>query len=185
MVQEALDDAKKRMASSVSLFSRELAGVRTGRANPGLVENLDVDYFGSRMPLNQLAQVSASDGRMLVIQPWDRNAVQIISKAIQQSDLSITPNIDGDLIRLNIPPMTAERRKDVVKMVRTRAEEARISIRNVRKDARESIRSMERDGQIGQDDSKRAQDQLQKLTDEAVGDIDSASAAKEEEVLQV
>jgi ribosome recycling factor len=185
MVQETIEDARQRMHGALTSFRRELSGVRTSRANPALVENLDVDYFGTRMQLNQLAQISAGDSRMLVIQPWDRNAINIIAKAIQQSDLGMTPQIDGDAIRLNIPPMTEERRRDVMKMVRTRAEDAKVSIRNVRKDARETIRAMEKDGEIGQDDSKRAQEQLQKVTDEATGEVDQSTAAKETEVMQV
>jgi ribosome recycling factor len=185
MVQEAITDARQRMSNAVATFRREMSGVRTSRANPALVESLDVDYFGTRMPLNQLAQISAGDTRMLVIQPWDRNAIQMIAKAIQQSDLGMAPNIDGDLIRLNIPPMTEQRRRDVVKMVRSRAEEAKVAIRNVRKDVREFIRAMEKDGDIGQDDSKRAQDQAQKVTDEAIAQIDEASSSKEAEVMQV
>ena len=185
MVQEEINDARQRMNGAVASFRREMSGVRTSRANPALVENLDVDYYGTRMQLSQLAQISAGDVRMLVIQPWDKNALQIIAKAIQQSDLGMTPNIDGDVIRLNIPPMTEERRRDVVKMVRSRAEEAKVAIRNVRKDIREAIRAMEKDGEIGQDDSKRAQEQLQKVTDEAVGQIDEASASKETEVMQI
>ena len=185
MVQEALTDARQRMNGAVSSFRREMSGVRTSRANPALVESLDVDYFGTKMPLNQLAQISAGDVRMLVIQPWDRNALQIIAKALQQSDLGMTPNIDGDVIRLNIPPMTEQRRREVVKLVRSRAEEAKVAVRNVRKDVREFIRAMEKDGEIGQDDSKRAQDQVQKATDDAIAQIDEATASKETEVMQV
>lgn len=185
MVQESLEDARKRMNSAITAFRKELSGVRTSRANPALVENLDIDYFGSKMPLSQLAQISAGDARLLVIQPWDKSAVNIISKAIQQSDLGMTPQIDGDVIRLNVPPMTEDRRKDMVKLVRTRSEEAKVSIRNVRKDVREFIRAMEKDGDIGQDDSKRAQDQLQKVTDEAVAEVDESSSDKEAEVMQV
>ena len=185
MVQEALTDARQRMNGAVASFRREMSGVRTSRANPALVENLDIDYFGSRMQLNQLAQISAGDVRMLVIQPWDRNALQIIAKAIQQSDLGMTPNIDGDVIRLNIPPMTEQRRREVVKLVRSRAEEAKVAVRNVRKDVREFIRAMEKDGEIGQDDSKRAQDQVQKATDDAIAQIDESTASKETEVMQV
>lgn len=185
MVQESLEDARKRMDGAIASFRREMSGVRTNRANPALVENLDVDYFGTKMQLSQLAQISAGDVRMLVIQPWDQNAVQLIAKAIQQSDLGMSPQVDVDRIRLNIPPMTEERRRDVVKVVRTRSEEAKVSIRNVRKDVREFIRAMEKDGDIGQDDSKRAQEQLQKLTDEAVTTIEASSSAKETEVMQV
>jgi ribosome recycling factor len=185
MVQESLTDAKQRMDGAVSSLRKELAGVRTNRATPALVENMDIDYFGTRMPLNQLAQVSAGDGRLLVIQPWDQSAVQIIARAIQASDLGMSPQVDTDRIRINVPPMTEERRRDVVKMVRTRTEEAKISVRNVRKDVREFIRAMEKDGDIGQDESKRAQEQLQKLTDDAVGSIEESSLAKETEVMQV
>ncbi len=185
MVEESLEDARNRMGGAVTSFRRELSGVRTSRANPALVENLDVDYFGTRMQLSQLAQISAGDTRLLVIQPWDQTAVNLIAKAIQQSDLGMTPNVDGDRIRLNIPPMTEERRRDMVKLVRTRCEDAKVAIRNVRKDVREFIRAMEKDGDIGQDDSKRAQEQLQKVTDQAVAEIDESSSAKEAEVMQV
>lgn len=185
MVQESLEDARKRMNGAISAFRKELSGVRTSRANPALVESIDVDYFGTKMPIGQLAQISAGDARLLVIQPWDQNAVDLIAKAIQQSDLGMTPNIDGDRIRLTIPPMTEERRKEMVKLVRTRSEDAKVSVRNVRKDVREFIRAMEKDGDIGQDDSKRAQDELQKVTDNAVSEIDESSSAKEAEVMQV
>lgn len=185
MVQESLEDAKQRMDGALSSFRRELTGVRTNRASPALVENLDIDYFGTRMQLSQLAQISAGDARMLVIQPWDQSAVQLIAKAIQASDLGMSPQVDSDRIRLNVPPMTEERRRDVVKMVRTRTEDAKVSVRNVRKDVREFIKEMEKDGDIGQDDSKRAQEQLQKLTDEAVAAIEESSVAKETEVMQV
>ncbi len=185
MVQESLEDAKTRMNGAISALRRELSGVRTGRANPALVESIEVDYFGTKMPVRDLAQISAGDVRMLVIQPWDQNAVDLISKAIQQSDLGMTPNIDGDRIRLTIPPMTEERRKEMVRLVRSRAEDAKIAVRNVRKDVREFIQEMEKEGDIGQDDSRRGQDALQKVTDEAVAEIDESSAAKEEEVMQV
>ena len=185
MVQEALEDARKRMDGAVASFRKDLSGFRTNRASPALVENMDVDYFGTRMQLSQLAQISAGDVRMLVIQPWDKNAVNIIAKTIQQSELGMTPQIEGDRIRLNIPPMTEERRRSVVRMVKTRTEEAKVSIRNVRKDVREYIRELEKESEIGQDDSKRAQDQLQKLTDEAVAEVDVYGSEKEAEVMQV
>lgn len=185
MVQESLEEARTRMGNAVSAFRRELAGVRTSRANPALVESLDVDYFGTKMELKDLAQISAGDVRMLVIQPWDRNAVEIIAKAIQQSDLGMTPNVDGDRIRLTIPAMTEERRFEMVRLVRTRSEEAKVAVRNVRKDVREFIQEMEKEGDIGQDDSRRAQDQLQKVTDEAVAEIDESGNDKEVEVMQV
>ena len=185
MVQQVIDDTDQRMAGAITHYQRDLGGIRTGRANPATVENMLIDYFGTPMPLNQLAQISAADARMLVIQPWDRNAVEIISKAIQQSDLGLTPNNDGEVIRLQIPLMTEERRKEVVRMVRGKAEDARVAVRNVRKGAREEIREMEKQGEVGQDDSKRALDQLQKLTDQTVGKIDQMTSSKESEVMHV
>jgi ribosome recycling factor len=126
MLQETLDEAKQRMSGSVEALKRDMIGVRTGRASTGLVDNLKVDYFGSEMPLNQLAQINVGDARLLVIQPWDKNAVEPIAKAIQNSDLSISPSIDGAIIRLNLPPLTEERRRDLVKMVKSRGEEAKV-----------------------------------------------------------
>jgi ribosome recycling factor len=185
MLQETLDEAKQRMSSSVEALKREMSGVRTGRASTGLVDNLKVDYFGSKMPLNQLAQISVGDARLLVIQPWDKNAVDPIAKAIQNSDLSISPNIDGAIIRLNLPPLTEERRRDLVKVLKARGEEAKISIRNARRDAQDTIRMIEKEGEAPQDDCQRALKDLQKLTDDASGWIDTEAATKEEEVMQV
>jgi ribosome recycling factor len=185
MLDEALSDAKSRMSGTVEALKREMASVRTGRASTGLVENLRIDYFGSEMPLNQLAQISVGDARMLVIQPWDKNAVDPIAKAIQNSDLSISPNIDGQIIRLNLPPLTEERRRDLVRTVKARGEEGKVSIRSSRRDAQDTIRMIEKEGEASQDDCQRAQKDLQKLTDDAVAQIDSESSAKEEEVMQV
>lgn len=185
MLDETLDDAKERMSATVEALKREMAGVRTGRAATGLVDNLRVDYFGSEMPLNQLAQISVGDARLLVIQPWDKNAVDPIAKAIQNSDLSISPNIDGAIIRLNLPPLTEERRRDLVKSVKARGEESKVTIRSVRRDAQDMIRTIEKDGDASQDDCQRAQKDLQKLTDDSVAVIETESAAKAEEVMQV
>lgn len=185
MLQETLSEAKQRMTDSVEALKRDMIGVRTGRASTGLVDNLRVDYFGTEMPLNQLAQISVGDARMLVIQPWDKNAVDPIARAIQNSDLSISPNIDGQIIRLNLPPLTEERRRDLVKMVKTRGEEAKISIRSTRRDAQDTIREIEKEGEAPQDDCQRALKDLQKLTDDATADIDAEAAAKGEEVMQV
>jgi ribosome recycling factor len=185
MLDETLDDAKERMSATVEALKREMAGVRTGRAATGLVDNLRVDYFGSEMPLNQLAQISVGDARLLVIQPWDKNAVDPIAKAIQNSDLSISPNIDGAIIRLNLPPLTEERRRDLVKSVKARGEESKVTIRSVRRDAQDMIRTIEKDGDASQDDCQRAQKDLQKLTDDSVAIIETEAAAKGEEVMQV
>ena len=185
MLQETLDEAKQRMSGSVVALKRDMIGVRTGRASTGLVDNLKVDYFGSEMPLNQLAQINVGDARLLVIQPWDKNAVEPIAKAIQNSDLSISPSIDGVIIRLNLPPLTEERRRDLVKMVKSRGEEAKVSVRSARRDAQDTIRMIEKEGEAPQDDCQRAQKDLQKLTDDASGLIDSETSSKEEEVMQI
>jgi ribosome recycling factor len=185
MLEETLSEAKNKMSDTVEVLKREMAGVRTGRASTGLVENLKIDYFGSEMPLNQLAQISVGDARLLVIQPWDKNAVDPIAKAIQNSDMSISPNIDGAIIRLNLPPLTEERRRDLVRTVKARGEESKVSIRSSRRDAQDTIRMIEKEGEASQDDCQRALKDLQKLTDGAVAQIDATSTDKEEEVMQV
>ncbi len=185
MLDETLADARKRMSDTVEALKREMGSVRTGRAATGLVENLKIDYFGSEMPLNQLAQINVGDARLLVIQPWDKNAIDPIAKAIQNSDLSISPNIDGAIIRLNLPSLTEERRRDLVRSLKARSEESKISIRNTRRDAQDTIRMIEKEGEASQDDCQRAQKDLQKLTDDAVEKIEVEAAAKEEEVMQV
>jgi ribosome recycling factor len=185
MLEETLGDAKKRMSDTVEALKRDMAGIRTGRASTGLVDNLKIDYFGSDMPLNQLAQINVGDARMLVIQPWDKNAIDPIAKAIQNSDLSISPNIDGPIIRLHLPVLTEERRRDLVRTLKARGEESKISIRSSRRDTQDTIRMIEKEGEASQDDCQRAQKDLQKLTDDAVTAIDLVSAAKEEEVMQV
>ncbi|MBI4218610.1 MAG: ribosome recycling factor [Chloroflexi bacterium] len=185
MTTEQLDVARNKMKSTVDILQKDLAGVRTGRANPGLVENLSVDYHGTHLPIKQLGTISAPDARSLMIQPWDQTAVAAVEKAIRNSDLSIMPNVDGRVIRLTIPPLTEERRRDIVKMVRRRVEEARIAVRNVRRDVLEHIRKLEKDGTVSQDESRRAQDQLQKQTDAAIAQIDQYSKRKEDEVMAV
>ena len=185
MLDETLGDAKKRMSDTVEALKRDMAGIRTGRASTGLVDNLKIDYFGSDMPLNQLAQINVGDARMLVIQPWDKNAIDPIAKAIQNSDLSISPNIDGPIIRLHLPVLTEERRRDLVRTLKARGEESKVSIRSSRRDAQDTIRMIKKEGEASQDDCQRAQKDLQKLTDDAVEAIELESAAKEEEVMQV
>ena len=185
MLEDTLKDAKKRMDNTVQAYERDLSGVRTNRASPGLVSNVKVDYHGTELPLDQMAQISVGDSRMLVIQPWDKTAINTVAKAIQSSDLGLAPNIDGDIIRLNLPPLTEERRRDIMKMVRSRAEEAKIAVRNIRRDAIETIREIEKEGECSQDDSKRAQTRVQSLTDEATSSVDKSTSAKEAEVMQV
>jgi ribosome recycling factor len=185
MLDETLEDAKHRMSDTVDALKKEMAGVRTGRAATGLIDNLKIEYFGSEMPLNQLAQINVGDARLLVIQPWDKNAIDPIAKAIQNSDLSISPNIDGAIIRLHLPPLTEERRRDLVRTVKARGEEGKVSVRSVRRDAQDMIRTIEKDGDASQDDCQRAQKDLQKLTDDAIAVIETESAAKTEEVMQI
>lgn len=185
MTQESLEDGRRRMDGAVTAFDSDMSGVRTGRASTGLVDNVRVDYHGTEMPLNQIAQINVGDARLLVIQPWDRTSVQSIVRAIQMADIGLQPSVDGDIIRIVVPPLTEERRRDIVKMVNRRAEEAKVAVRNVRRDVQSRIRKMERDGEVSQDLARRAQDDLQKLTDEAIEMVDLASSAKEEEVMQV
>ncbi len=185
MTTEILRDTGRRMDGAVEAFSRDMNGVRTGRASPGLIEGIKVNYGGLEMPLSQLAQINTQDARMLLIQPWDKTALAAIERAIQMSDLGMQPNVDGQVIRLVVPPLTEERRRDIVKGVRKRAEEARIAVRNVRRDAMDRLRSGERDGDFSQDESHRAKGQLQQATDGTIARVDEAASTKEEEVMQV
>ena len=185
MTTEALNDGQSRMQGAVEALDRDLNGIRTGRANPALVDSINVEYGGATYPVNQLAQVSVPDARMLVIQPWDPSSISAIEKSIQSSDLGITPGNDGKLIRLPIPPLTEERRKDLVRSVRKRVEEGKVAVRNVRRDAQDKIRRMQKASEISEDELRRAQDQLQKHTDAAIESMDQASKRKEEEVLSV
>ena len=185
MTQESLEDGRRRMDGAVTAFDSDMSGVRTGRASTGIVDNVRVDYHGTEMPLNQIAQINVGDARLLVIQPWDRTSVQSIVRAIQMADIGLQPSVDGEIIRIVVPPLTEERRRDIVKMVNRRAEEAKVAVRNVRRDVQSRIRKMERDGEVSQDLARRAQDDLQKLTDEAIEMVGLASSAKEEEVMQV
>jgi ribosome recycling factor len=185
MVQEQMTDARTRMQKAVEALKSELASVRTGRASPGLVEHLKVDYYGAPTPLMQLATIAAPDPRMIVITPYDRGAIGAIEKAIQKSDLGINPSNDGTVIRLNLPPLTEERRREIAKHVRKRVEEARVAVRNIRRDVHDHLRKMEHEHQISQDELKRAETDLQKLTDEQIKEIDRVGEEKEKEVLTV
>ncbi len=185
MVQETLKDAKERMLKAIDALRRELATVRTGRASPGLVEHLKVDYYGTPTPLSQLATITTPDARLIVIQPWDRAALGTVEKAILKSDLGLNPASDGAVIRLAIPPLTEDRRRELAKHVRKRVEEARVAVRNVRRDCHEHVRRLEHDHQISQDDLHRAETELQKLTDDQIGEIDKIGEGKEAELLAV
>ena len=185
MDQEQINEAKTRMHKAVEALRHELAAVRTGRANPGIVEHVKVEYYGAPPALNQIATVSAPDARLLVIQPYDRTAMGAIEKAILKSDLGLTPTNDGTVIRLSIPPLTEDRRRDLVKHVRKRVEEARVAVRNIRRDVHDQVRRKEHAHEISQDDLHRSETELQKLTDEQVKEIDKVGEEKEQELLTV
>ncbi|HEX6204390.1 MAG TPA: ribosome recycling factor [Solirubrobacterales bacterium] len=185
LIDELLADAKERMAKSVESSRGELATVRTGRASPHLLDRITVDYYGNPTPLKQLANVSASDARLLTVTPFDKGALGAIEKSIQESDVGLTPSNDGNLIRLQIPEMTEERRREMVKVVHGVAEEGRVAIRNVRRDIMGDLRELKKEGEAGEDDERRAEAALQKQTDEAIAEIDSLLKGKEEEILEV
>jgi ribosome recycling factor len=185
MVQEQMSDAKTRMHKAVEALQHELQTVRTGRASPGLVEQIKVDYYGAPTPLMQLATISTPDPKLIVISPYDKGAMGAIEKAIQKSDLGLQPSNDGNVVRLAIPPLTEERRKELAKHVRKRVEDARVAVRNVRRDIHEHIRKLEHDHSISQDELHRSETELQKLTDDQISQIDDLGTEKEQEILTV
>jgi ribosome recycling factor len=185
MSSETQASAEHKMARAVEAMERDFQGVRTGRASTSLVERLTVDYYGTQTPLNQLAGISVPEAHQIVIQPWDRSVLGAIEKAIQKSDIGLVPNVDGTVVRLNIPPLTEERRKDLVKVVHKRMEEARVEIRNIRRDASHDLQREERDGTVGADESHRQLEALQKTTDRFIAEVDRLGGVKEQEVLEV
>jgi ribosome recycling factor len=182
---EIIAEADQKMARAVEAMERDFQGIRTGRASTALVERIHVDYYGTSTPLNQLAGINVPEPHQIVIQPWDRAVLGAIEKAITKSDLGLMPNVDGTVVRLNIPPLTEERRKDLVRVVHKRMEEARIEIRNARRDAADHLKREERDGEVGADEGHRQLDTLQKTTDHHIADVDRIGAGKEQEVLEV
>jgi ribosome recycling factor len=182
---EILADADQKRARAVEAMERDFQGIRTGRASTALVERITVDYYGTQTPLNQLAGISVPEPHQIVIQPWDRGVLGSIEKAIIKSDIGLTPNVDGTVVRLNIPPLTEERRRDLVKVVHKRMEEARVEIRNIRRDANDHLKREERDGHIGTDDVHRQADTLQKTTDRHIAEVERRGSTKEQEVLEV
>jgi ribosome recycling factor len=185
MTSEILAGAERKMLRAVEAMERDFQGFRTGRASTSLVERLTVDYYGTQTPLNQLASISVPEAHQIVIQPWDRGVLSAIEKSILKSDIGLTPNVDGTVVRLNIPPLTEERRKEIVRSVHKRMEDARVEIRNIRREANDGLKKEERDGEIGTDEARREVDQLQKLTDRVIGDVDRLGGAKEQEVMEV
>ncbi len=185
MTDELLADARERMGKSVDSIRHEFGSVRTGRASPALLDRISVDYYGATTPLKQLATISAPEPRLLTIQPYDKSSIKAIEKAIMESDIGLQPNNDGNLIRLGIPELTEERRKQLVKVVRHIAEEGRVAIRNIRRDVMHDLRELKDAGEAGSDDEHRAEIDLQKVTDARIAELDELLKGKEEEILEV
>jgi len=185
MLKEVYKEAESRMSKAVAAFRQDLNTVRAGRANPALLDRLTVEYYGTMTPIKQMANVSAPEPRLLVIQPWDKTALPEIEKAILKSDLGLSPNNDGTLIRLAIPQLTQERRAELVKIVRRKAEECKVSIRNIRRDINDLIKEMGKEGEITEDDEHRAQDEVQKFTDGFIEKADEQLSLKEAEIMEV
>jgi ribosome recycling factor len=184
-VDSALKDAAEKMDKAVSVLKDELAGIRTGRATPALLSRIVVDYYGTHVPIQQLASFSVPEPRTLVIQPYDRNAISSMEKAIMSSDVGITPSNDGTVIRLSFPPLTEERRKELIKLVHHRGEEGRVAVRNIRRHSKEELERLEREGGISEDDLVRSEKELQKLTDKHVAVIDEVVAHKDQELKEI
>ncbi len=185
MTHEAIADAKAHMQKAVDAAKREFAGVRTGRASPALLERVTIDYYGVPTPITQVATITVPDPRLLVVQPWDKKLVREIDRAIQKSELGLVPSNDGTVIRLPIPGLTTERRRELVKVVRKQAEEARVAIRNIRREYKEKLEKLEKNGQMSEDDSRRSVEDLQKLTDRFTKEIETLLAAKETEIMEI
>jgi ribosome recycling factor len=184
-IEDLLADAKERMQKSVDAMRNELATVRTGRASPHLLDRVQVDYYGTSTPLQQLAQVAATDARLLTVTPYDKSSISAIEKAVMESDLGLTPSNDGNVIRLQIPELTEERRKELVKVVHGVAEQGRVAVRNIRRDVMHDLRELKKEGEAGSDEEHHGETELQKGTDAAIGEIDSLLKGKEEEILEV
>jgi ribosome recycling factor len=185
MTHEALSAAEPKMERAVEAMERDFAAIRTGRASTALVERIMVDYYGTPTALQQIAGISTPDPHLILIQPWDRSVLSSIEKAITRSDIGLVPNVDGTVVRLNVPPLTEERRRDMVKQVRRRAEEARVEVRNHRRDAADQLKKALRDGDLSEDEEHRELENLQRLTDRHVEAIDGRAERKESEVMEV
>jgi ribosome recycling factor len=185
MTDDIRRDADERMARAIEALERDLAAIRTGRASTALVERIPVEYYGTATPLNQLASISVPEAHSIVIQPWDRSALGAIEKAILKSDVGLTPNVDGTVVRLAIPPLTEERRRELVRLVHKRMEEARVELRNHRRDVADAIKHAEHEGEVGADEARREMEQLQKVTDRWIDEVDRVGRHKEEEIMEV
>lgn len=185
MIADVTADAKQRMAKAIDATRHEFGALRTGRASPALLEQIRVDYYGAPTPVNQLATITVPEPRLLVIQPWDKKFVKEVERAILKSELGLVPSSDGVHIRVPIPTLTEERRKELVKVAHRHAEEGRVAVRNIRREAKEMIEELEDSGEVSEDDAKRGLEELQKLTDKAISDIDALLAAKDKEIMEV
>lgn len=185
MPKAVLEQTKERMTKAIQAFSRELASIRAGRASASLLDRINVDYYGAPTPINQLAGISVPEARLMVIQPYDKSILGEIEKAILKSDLGITPSNDGSVIRISMPPLTEERRKDLVKVVKKEAEDAKVAIRNIRRDSNDDYKKLEKNGDITEDDLRGYSDEVQKLTDDHIAKIDQLAKEKEKEVMEV
>lgn len=183
--EDVLEDVSYRMDRTIDAFKREMGQLRTGRATPSLIEDLSIDYYGSATPLKQIASISAPDARAIMVQPWDKGALREIERSLQRSEMGFNPSNDGNVITVPIPPLTNERRQEMVKLLKKKAEDGKVSVRNVRRDGLDTLRKLEKDKAISQDQNRRAQDQLQKVTDGHTKLIDETASAKEAEILQV
>ncbi len=185
MDRELKRKTREKMEKTIESLKKDLASIRTGRASISLLDNITVDYYGTQTPLNQVATLSVPEPRMIAVQPWEQGMIPVIEKAILQSELGLNPSNDGKIIRITIPPLTEERRKQLVKVVRKRAEEARIAVRNIRRDANEELKKLEKDKHISEDDTKRSLDEIQKLTDSYIKTVDDILQHKEKEIMEV
>ncbi|GAA0365308.1 ribosome recycling factor [Bacillus horti] len=185
MPNQVIADAQERMDKSIAQLRKELASLRAGRATPALLDRIQVEYYGALTPLNQLANIATPEARLLTIQPWDKSSLADIERAIQKSDLGLTPNNDGTIIRLGIPALTEERRAELVKTVKKYGEDSKVAVRNVRRDANDDIKKIEKEGTISEDESRRHQESIQKITDENIVSIDKIVAEKEKEIMEV
>lgn len=185
MPKTVLQQTKEQMEEAVRAFTRQLATVRAGRANPSILDGVKVDYYGAVVPLNQLATISAPEARMLVITPFDKSSINEIEKAIQKADLGLSPSSDGNIVRINIPALNEQRRKDLVKVVKKYTEEAKVQVRNVRRDSNDQLKKLEKDGDITEDELRSYQDDVQKETDKNIAEIDKVAKTKEEEIMEV
>jgi ribosome recycling factor len=184
MIEDIYEETKERMSKTEAALENELKRVRTGRASLALLDGIRVDYYGTMTPLNQMASLSVPEARLIIIQPWDVSVIKEVEKAILKSDLGLTPTSDGKIIRISIPPLTEERRKELVKVVSKMCEEYKVAVRNIRRDSNELIKSLKKDGDISEDDAFKAQDQIQKITDDSIKQIDEIYTLKEKEILE-